>query len=54
MRVNLLGGLWPFNHSGAAHDAVAGVIFLPALCVAWFRIKAPAVRGEVFAAAHSS
>jgi SulP family sulfate permease len=25
MRVNLLGGLWPLNHSGAVRDAVAGV-----------------------------
>jgi multidrug efflux pump len=30
------------------------LIFLPALYVAWFRIKEPAVRGDVLAAAHGS
>jgi multidrug efflux pump subunit AcrB len=33
---------------------VLTLIFLPALYVAWFRIKAPAVRGEVFAIADGS
>jgi multidrug efflux pump subunit AcrB len=33
---------------------VLTLIFLPALYVAWFRIKEPAVRGEVLAHAHGS
>ena len=33
---------------------VLTLIFLPALYVAWFRIKEPAVRGEVLAHAHGN